>query len=80
MSVDTPNYSLPITEENIRKRFTYIPPKPGQPQRYTQLRSTVLLFALEINETCPESREKSTALSKLEEAVMWANAAIARGE
>ena len=29
---------------------------------------------------CPESRELSCALTKLEEAVMWANAAIARNE
>lgn len=29
---------------------------------------------------CPDSRELSTALTKLEEAVFWANAAIARNE
>ena len=29
---------------------------------------------------CPDSRELSVALTKLEEAVMWANAAIARNE
>ena len=27
---------------------------------------------------CPESREASLAITKLEEAIMWANAAIAR--
>ena len=29
---------------------------------------------------CPESREKSLAFTKLEECIMWANAAIARNE
>ena len=33
-----------------------------------------------INKQCPDSREKSTAITKIEEAVMWANAAIARNE
>jgi hypothetical protein len=31
-----------------------------------------------INDLCPESREKSLAITNLEQAVMWANAAIAR--
>lgn len=29
---------------------------------------------------CPESREKSLAFTKLEECIMWANAAIFRNE
>jgi hypothetical protein len=33
-----------------------------------------------INEDCPDGREKSIAITKLEESVMWANAAIARNE
>ena len=35
-------------------------------------------LALMINDRCPDSREKSLALTKLEEATMWACAAIAR--
>lgn len=31
-----------------------------------------------INNLCPESREKSLAVTNLEESVMWANASIAR--
>lgn len=37
-------------------------------------------MAIQIIRLCPESREKSLALTKLEESVMWANASIARGE
>lgn len=29
-------------------------------------------------ESCPNSRERSIALMKIEEAIMWANASIAR--
>lgn len=42
--------------------------------------SKAKMFAAYINEHCPDSREKSVALTKIEEAAMWANAAIARNE
>lgn len=37
-------------------------------------------LAQRINDICPDSREKSIALTKLEEVMMWANASIARNE
>ena len=65
---------------DIEKNFTYHAPKAGQPERYTALREKAKKFANLIDQECPESREKSLAFTKLEEAVMWANAAIARNE
>lgn len=65
---------------DLQKRFTYQPPKSDQPQRYVQLRAKALEFAQLINDLCPESREKSLAITNLEESVMWANASIARNE
>ena len=62
----------------IEKRFTYHAPKPGQPEKYVLLRDKGKELAYLIQDNCPDSRERSLALTKLEEAIMWANAAIAR--
>lgn len=66
--------------DNTYKAFAYHPPKTGQPERYQSLRSVAHNFALLIEQSCPESRERALAITKLEECVMWANAAIARNE
>jgi hypothetical protein len=65
---------------DIEKRFTYHPPKEGQPAKYEALRAHYKQLAYMILAMCPESRELSLALTKLEESNMWANAAIARNE
>jgi len=67
-----------IDDHEIETRFTYHPPQEGQPERYEKLRDEAKQFAHFINSMCPDSREKSLAITKLEEAIMWANAAIAR--
>ena len=59
-------------------RFTYYPPQGGQPERYQAIRAKALELAHLLDDECPLSREKSLAMTKLEEVVMWANAAIAR--
>lgn len=66
--------------EDLNNRFTYHPPKDDQSLRYEGIRSEGLAFARTIDRLCPDSREKSLAITKLEEAVMWANASIARNE
>jgi len=58
--------------------FKYHPPTGNQPQAYEQIRETAKVVAECILGLCPESRERSLALTKLEESVMWANASIAR--
>ena len=69
-----------IDEEELKKRFTYHPPKGDQVERYEYLRGAALEFARIIVEKTPYSREQSVALTLLEQAVMMANAAIARNE
>jgi hypothetical protein len=61
--------------ENI---FKYHAPKAGQPEKYKAIRDKAKEFAYIIEELAPNSRERSVALTKLEESMMWANAAIAR--
>lgn len=66
--------------EVIEKNFMFHPPKDGQPERYEQIRDKAKEFAYLIEKECPNSREKSLAMSQLEQAVFWANAAISRNE
>lgn len=66
--------------ERIENDFTYHAPKPGQDVKYKEIRSKAKELALLIMLDCPESREQSLAITKLEECVMWANASIARNE
>lgn len=65
--------------EELEEIFTYHPPAGNQPERYTKVRAAMKESALVINDLCPESREKSLALTNLQNASMWANAAIALG-
>ena len=64
----------------LKKDFTYHPPVPNQLPRYEKIRDHAKAFAAVLLENCPPSRERSLALTHLEEAVMWANASIARNE
>jgi len=58
--------------------FKYHPPDVGQAKRYEVLRGMGKGLAEAVIAWCPESRERAIAIAKIEEAVMWANAAIAR--
>ena len=69
---------MPITPEELENRFTYHRPKDDQPAKYEAIRGQAKALAELIVDLTPESREQSTALTKLEEVSMWANAAIAR--
>ena len=64
----------------IENNFTYHPPFGDQPQRYEAIRAEAKKFAEFITANTPSSREQSVALTNLEQAVFWANAAIARNE
>jgi hypothetical protein len=64
----------------IENNFSYHAPKPGQPLKYEEIRDEAKSLAYFIENLCPASREKSLAMTNLEQAVFWANAAIARNE
>ena len=67
-------------KSQVEHNFTYHAPKAGQPEKYTKMRESAKHLAHLILELTPESREQSLALTNLEQAVFWANAAIARNE
>ena len=66
--------------DDIDNRFTYHPPKGEQAERYVYLREQFRYVAQEVLRQCPPSRDRSLALTKLQEAMMWANASIAINE
>lgn len=67
---------------DIDNRFTYHPPSAenDQPARYEQIRAEGKKLAHLLDDLVPDSREKSLAITHLEEVVFWSNAAIARNE
>jgi hypothetical protein len=67
-----------IVNPVIENRFTYHTPKEGQPQKYEKLRSKAKELAYLILAEVPASAEQAVALERLEDAVFWANAGIAR--
>lgn len=75
--------TYPISEkmrERLKSEFIYHAPRQDQIPRYAALRTMALTFATMVVELTPPSREQSLALTKLGEAIMHSNAAIARGE
>ena len=69
----------PETAEDLRGRFNYHPP-PNEAvvEAHERLRSACYGAAMTVVERTPTCREQSLALTKLEEAMFWANAAVAR--
>lgn len=64
--------------EEIANRFTYHPPTHTQELQYKVIRRHAKELGFLIEQYCPVSEEKKTALNRLDEVVMHANAAIAR--
>lgn len=76
-----PQYPVtPAACRRLDEAFTYHETLPGQLPRYRTLRSRARELAYLIVSYTPQGREQDVAIQKLEEAVMFANAAIARGE
>ena len=74
-----------MNKKDLKNRFTYHKPIEDQTSRYESIRyeiikASVRLAAEDLNLLCPDSWEKTKAITKLEEAVFWANASIARKE
>lgn len=64
----------------IENWFKYHTPKGNQAERYTKIREAAKVFAYVIDESCPNSADKTVAMRKLREVVMMANVSIACNE
>ena len=65
------NYSKDTTS-------TYHEPIEETAKQYQEIRTLAKMFSDLVDNLVPKSREASLAQTKIEEAVMWANAGIAR--
>jgi hypothetical protein len=64
--------------EDLRQRFMGHQTNFEQDKIMMTIRQKGFELADFVNQTVPESREKSLAITHLEDAVMWANKAVAR--
>lgn len=67
---------MSITPEHD-KALSYHPLVGNRGEVHEQLRVSAKYFATTMDNLCPPSREASLAFTALQEALMWANAAVA---
>ena len=66
---------------DIERRFSYHPPSNSVVSaNHSAVRTQLLSAAMFLNKVLPEGREKSLAITALEECMMWGTAAIARNQ
>jgi len=67
--------------DELANRFAYHKPSsPAVAEAHETVRNILFSVASQFQTNLPEGREKSLAITKLEEAMFWANAAIARNQ
>jgi hypothetical protein len=64
--------------EDLTQRFETHEPSETGVQGIKTLRQEFILIAKAVDEIVPDGREKSLALTNLEQALFWANAGVAR--
>ena len=69
-----------MASATLDRVYTYHPPFGTQPDRYLAIRDAGRAFAQAIQSLSPPSRDQSVALTNVQQAVMWTNAAIAINE
>lgn len=71
----------PPTDEDLENRFNHHPPTSGMIEtKFSTLRACLENTAKAVVRITPPGREQATAITKLEEAMFWANAAVARNQ
>lgn len=69
-----------MSKVSLDRIFTYHAPFGDQKDRYQRIRDAGKALAAVITECSPPSREQSLALTSVQQAVQWANSAIAINE
>lgn len=65
--------------DDIANRFDFHAAQTEEKRNeHTSIRQACRHLADDLNQRLPEGREKALAITKLEEAMFWANAALAR--
>lgn len=67
-----------MTDPNLDNVCSYHPPSSSTIPKYEAVRAAQRTFMETLVDLCPDSRERSLALTNAEQAAFWANAAIAR--
>lgn len=67
-----------IGADDMNRRFSHFPPTPEKIPVFVAIRSQAHDLAQFIDQSVPDGREKSLAITALEKTVMWANAGLAR--
>jgi hypothetical protein len=70
---------MPIQFSDLDEIFKYHAPSPEQIEQYAEVRAAAKHFAQVVLAQVPASPDQTTAIRKIREAVMTANAAIALG-
>ena len=70
-----------MTRDDLHNRFDYHKPKDATvAARHEKVRTLCRDLAENLMDLTPPTREQSLAITKLEEVMFWANAAIARNQ
>lgn len=67
-----------MDRKDLDNRFMYHKPDDDTALKHQQIRLGCRELADDLNHLLPEGREKSLAITHLEEVMMWSNAALAR--
>jgi len=66
-----------MTNDEILNRFTYHKASPEGTVKHHELSRLFVELASQVDLLCPDGREKSLTFTALQEAKMWASAAVA---
>lgn len=74
------SYATEASTADLTHRFAYHRPDTDKVQAHEDIRARCGELAHHLDHVLPPGREKSLAMTHLEDVMMWANAAVARSK